>query len=515
MPDSAPPKNRRAIRKWIAAALGASGLSTAAVLHWAVGIKPQIGDSFEAYLNVWPSPGLGRWVGFVLFISGVCWCRMSFLRKNIGYQTCPQVAPNGRPLSRLAIRSTRVGWFWAAGGALMWRFPLAEAEFIGFFILSIALTSTESSIASARKKAGLNTASNAVRARFESRYADGKPMPILVSFGYLISKVVTSERGVSAFVAIIAWVLLLGCIATGPAVGRDLGLIHPKAETAAASPAATTLQDTPVNSGQLASPITPRELPATGPTVTLGPTYQQLCGAWPPASPVAGDASDALYDAWVERAGAPGAVFAGCADPIQPVPRVANTWYAEGRCDGELRGLGVVSATGDAAVVLYAAARLAEQFAIEGTLLRVEGRRDLGDGDMVVITTTKGSWMLIRATKGGEESSSADVGRCEGAAESGEPYVVLPPAAAHAFIGFIARTHTWAWPTELTRHGSGHRYSLRANASAPASEIGGLSCASDSACRDTGVPDAVGPTQFAADDIAPLAPSVPPRPRTP
>jgi hypothetical protein len=258
----------------------------------------------------------------------------------------------------------------------------------------------------------------------------------------------TERKYVSGFVALTAAIVLMmaGTFAAEAVVTGSSDRTEqtpPRAPPSRAHPASR--RSTPPRPRTTSSP--PPVAIAT-PVSSTSVTYEDLCGtAFVPGEPAPAPQADALHALWLGgpgRLGA-GAFEAGCAQPATEVDGGRGVWIARGTCGAELRSLGVATADGSAALLLQQAARFASREAQAGRLVGASDRIQVELGDLYVVTTVAGTYVLVR-----QRASAGSIDRRQPRRSCGEPtsenvrYTVLPPALAGLWLGLLRER--WVWP---------------------------------------------------------------------
>ena len=212
------------------------------------------------------------------------------------------------------------------------------------------------------------------------------------------------------------------------------------------------------------------------------PTFAALCGPAGPGEGAPQPQADELRSLWLGSQSGPGtgAIVAGCPEAAMPVRPGSGTWFAAGRCAGELRSVGV--STGDQSPALALSASRA--------VSRSRGRptepssmpRDesvLDRGDAYVLDTTIGAYVLVRpGVTTGVAGTAPGTSSCAEAVGASAPYTVVPPALIEAWHAVVQRS--WAWPTADV---AGRSFTFR-DASHRAI-VATATCSSDDQCRMT------------------------------
>lgn len=177
---------------------------------------------------------------------------------------------------------------------------------------------------------------------------------------------------------------------------------------------------------------------------------------------------------------AAGSEAAGCPGPAKKVAAQERVWYANSYCGSELRATGVTAPGYLPAILYQQAARFADARAREGVLLGASSRWRYQGGDLYVVNTTNGSFVLARrlASAGGTEAESGNL-PCQSYVGGNVPYAVVPPGLLVLWLE-LAETE-WVWP-QSTGLVAGNR-SFEFVLAYPAEDIVATArCASDQQC---------------------------------
>jgi hypothetical protein len=174
----------------------------------------------------------------------------------------------------------------------------------------------------------------------------------------------------------------------------------------------------------------------------------------------------------------------GCLTVAIQVAGHPDVWFAVGYCGADVRGLVAVGPQWPAAAVIQEAAQTAATFAASGELLGVSKRYRIGTGDLVVIATTDGLYLLIRPLL---SNGRVAVGKrwCDAFSDGNVAYTNVPPALLGLMIEleqFRAREgKDFLWPADDTSATSvGHDFTFHASGSA--ASVARASCADVSHC---------------------------------
>ncbi|MGN6253824.1 MAG: hypothetical protein ACTHO8_02430 [Solirubrobacterales bacterium] len=177
------------------------------------------------------------------------------------------------------------------------------------------------------------------------------------------------------------------------------------------------------------------------------PTYEEECPHDPvPGEPAPAPRSEQLQALWLGGGGIEGVGGneAGCAKPATPVLGHPDVWIARGFCGTTLRSLGVAAPGYMPSLLFQQAARFALAKARAGELRGASSRWPVGEGDLYVIDTDIGSFVLVRPkSSGGSTEPSGDL-PCERFEEVNVEYDVIPPGLISLWLEVGA--DGWVWP---------------------------------------------------------------------
>jgi hypothetical protein len=201
---------------------------------------------------------------------------------------------------------------------------------------------------------------------------------------------------------------------------------------------------------------TPDEDEPTTQTTGHAPTYEELCPGLPePGAGAPEPFASAIYGLWLGYGTGDGAVAAGCAQQPEALPGHPDIWVARGQCGGALRSMAVTAEGRSPALLYQQAAALARHFLRANTLIGASPRVRIGDGDLYVIDTSFGSYVLVRRHQSGGEVHDADeaIVNCENFVDENYRYTLIPP-------GMLSIWHRlnrggWTWPVSRPDDGSG------------------------------------------------------------
>jgi hypothetical protein len=238
----------------------------------------------------------------------------------------------------------------------------------------------------------------------------------------------------------------------------------------------------------------PRPANGSEPASTGPFTYEQLCPALPDPLAIGQGLGELFAHA--------GAVEAGCGQRARRVVADVPVWTADGVCEGELRSLGI-SFPGDAVLLFGQAARVARERAVDGTL-RFAERGFLGGGEVIVVGTVAGTWVLVRTTPALRRGRRRPL-RCEEVDEVARPFTVLRPALAALWVQLV-RAHGWSWPLPDASRGPGAVVFLDPDTR---QVVAHGDCTGDASCEVTdadGRRQLGGVASISIDSLAPYAP---------
>jgi len=175
---------------------------------------------------------------------------------------------------------------------------------------------------------------------------------------------------------------------------------------------------------EAAAPLHPTS--ADSPSRRSASGYADICGrAAPWVTTRASRSISQLREAWLSV----GAVVAGCPGPVHASPG-AELVVSVGAAEGKLKSLGI--ADPNRGTVLLGQAALATQRLTESgrDLLTVPVRLLVGGGDLYLLDTTGGTFVLAR--------------------RAGMAYAVLPPGLSRLWIDAMSEAGGWLWPMRST-----------------------------------------------------------------
>jgi hypothetical protein len=216
-----------------------------------------------------------------------------------------------------------------------------------------------------------------------------------------------------------------------------------------------------------------------------GSTYDDHCST----EPGEGATEAAALELYAAVLGAPsqdgiGGNETGCFQRAMLMAGRSDIWYALSRCGGTLRGLAIVAPGWPATVVIQEAAQIAARFAREGILLGVSTRYDIGSGDLIVLATTHGNYLLVRARVSTGGASHGPLW-CDDFTSENVSYTIVPPALTGLMLQLERQRYeagqSWLWPTnDTSRRPAGHDFTFHTSLSevttARASCVGDTHC---------------------------------------
>jgi hypothetical protein len=392
------------------------------------------------------------------------------VQRSRGYATA---LPRDRPTDPSALRRALtyeawVVWWFIGVGAMAYLLPSGLLEFGGAVTGYLALILVSGRINVLCHRLNLPSVSAAVlesKAAHDVREAFGAWPVQLTGIGLALRVLATKITPGKASGAMSGIALLVASVAmanSGAAMRAvpGIGSSGRKPESSGSDNARRERQ-APVPRESMVSVV-------SGPGKTRqpapSPTYVDMCGST--VEPGAGAPSRQalmLRDLWLGPQGA-GAVVAGCAERAQEVRKGSGVWYVTGTSAQGVEGLGIVTPTGAAALLLHEAARFALDKARDGTLTGASTRMRTGVGDLQLVDTTAGSFVLARAEMVAGNARASH-------------YVVVPPGLVDIWIA-AARDGTWTWPT-IHRSPTGREFRFTTSDGKVA---GTARCSSDITC---------------------------------
>lgn len=176
----------------------------------------------------------------------------------------------------------------------------------------------------------------------------------------------------------------------------------------------------------MSGPGTARGLPALAIDGRGVPTYTSTCGGQTPwlrskAPPVL-----RMREAWL----ATGTTTAGCPGPARAV-QGTGILVSKGIVDGEMRSIAVADNKRAALLVGQPAQFTAGLLTGLRGLVGVPSHLVVGQGDLYLVDTREGTYVLIRRSKAGPAH---------------EGYITIPPTVAGLWIEAMSMSREWLWP---------------------------------------------------------------------
>lgn len=199
----------------------------------------------------------------------------------------------------------------------------------------------------------------------------------------------------------------------------------------------------PVNPSQKEAPGAGTFTPPPGPTEPPSAadpeplTWQRLCGKLP-GYDAPEWARGTLYDLFLGLTG-PGALVTGCTGDTQSLPSRADFVFLVGTDGTRTKSVAVDDADATSyppTLFLSPAARPALDLINSVGPLGGSPRFDVGNGDMYVIWSGAGTWLLMRSQKNSARDS-----------RYAQPYVLVPPAVADEWFAELLLRNEWIWVT--------------------------------------------------------------------
>ena len=154
---------------------------------------------------------------------------------------------------------------------------------------------------------------------------------------------------------------------------------------------------------------------------------------------------------------AEGAEAAGCPNPARAVDGQQDVWYAKGFCGSELRSLAVTAPEYLPAILYQQAAEFADGRAADGVLLGASSRWPFRAGDLYVVNTTSGSYVLVRRRSStGAVEAQGGSGSCDSYTTGNLPYTILPPGLVRLWLELVESE--WVWPQSAGRDGEAREF---------------------------------------------------------
>lgn len=238
------------------------------------------------------------------------------------------------------------------------------------------------------------------------------------------------------------------------------------------------------------------------------PTYEMLCKAFGrPGDPAPEPQRTRLEEQVVGRGGL-GAIQAGCLENATVLPNGLGLWMAEGVCGDELRSL-ALAGPARGVIVLQEAARFARELAGEGVLLGLRERVAVATGDMVLIESMRGLYVLVRRESERGMPPVTEPRRCDEIQGENVKYTIVPPALVPLWLALIA-VHGWVWPiVDTTWSQAGDAFAFQRDGDDGPSIVGNAACVDDLKCTlfwASGVQTQVGGGSATAEQLLFVAP---------
>jgi hypothetical protein len=413
---------------------------------------------------------------WAMIVAGICCMSRSAIHALWGgYLTRhPGLDPNRRlelvELNALVPLNAMLsgGWIWLGLGHFGEpepNIPAAPAILLWALVTVVAMETVRCVRRTGKKRGTEIVCEGPVGKWFRDFFDTADPRSGLVHRFMVFLRYPNGPKTVSRFLmAAVATLLIPLAVHTSNAVGHRFHRLLYGAPTPDAGPREKSLE----SNGETASDTAGKR--------TWGaseePTWEEQCGGPYDGRPAPSPNREQLASLF-ETAGAK---VAGCPSPAEQVAGEENVWYAAAYCGSELRSLGL-TAPGYLPTILYQqAARFATERAREGTLLGASSRWRFRAGDVYVINTEAGSYVLARSrsSTGRIEPRPGSL-PCESYTTGNVPYSVLPPGLVTLWLE-VADTR-WAWPRSL---GQG-RFELVSEHPA-AKRLASATCVSDIEC---------------------------------
>ena len=119
-----------------------------------------------------------------------------------------------------------------------------------------------------------------------------------------------------------------------------------------------------------------------------------------------------------------------------------------GICDSDLRSIGIAVPGRSGALLLQQPARFAYARLLDGTLVWATSRVRVGTGDLYLVDTESGTYVLVRSqSSSGAVDPSANSSSCGALTNENVSYAILPPALVGRWLALV-RERGWNWPTK-------------------------------------------------------------------
>jgi hypothetical protein len=188
-------------------------------------------------------------------------------------------------------------------------------------------------------------------------------------------------------------------------------------------------------------------------TESTDQSYDEICvGLPPPGEGVPVPAAEYLRALWLggkdvdgNKVDGVGAGVGGCTHgAVAAAPR-AGTWAVEGYCGSELRSLAIVMPDGRAVMMLGQVAAFARTQLRAGKLIGALPRVGVEDGDMQVVLTVDGSYVLVRDRQSEGRLPPGTKSRpCAQSTDLDSHYTIVTPGAVRPWAAAVASG--WRWP---------------------------------------------------------------------
>jgi hypothetical protein len=234
--------------------------------------------------------------------------------------------------------------------------------------------------------------------------------------------------------------------------------------------------------------------------------YDKVCAGLPtPGDGAPEPVAEFLRAVWLggedgdgHQIGGMGAGVGGCADTAVESAARAGTWVVGGYCGDELRSLAVVTPDGHATIMLGQVAVFANGQLAAGKLLGASERVNYKHGDLQSVSTTDGSYVLVRSeASGGELPVGTKLRLCAQSTDKDSPYTIVVPGALLPWE--MSAEHEWVWPQLHAASSTGAVYTLR---SAGGERIDSVQCDTPLSCvSEAGTVGTAGDSDAAAAEL--------------
>lgn len=219
----------------------------------------------------------------------------------------------------------------------------------------------------------------------------------------------------------------------------------------------------------------------TTPAAAPSELYADVCGTEvTPGDGAPEPQSTALHDLWLggHWSAGVGAFIGGCAERAHRLP--SGAWYAIGRCRGVVQSVGIAWEEVPPRLLLGQAARFAHTWLADETLLDASPRTAVRQGDLYVVDTVDGSYVLVRSQLTAGKGEPTGGGTCNSSKSTGARYETVVPGLVDSWL--TVAHDEWAWPLELARDASGNRRFAFRRPAPDDRVIATATCTSDVAC---------------------------------